>query len=97
MLLVVDTVDLFAGHLPVISGSDGGPRASGAAPADGLGIAPDGPLIAGPDGGPIGRTALVHARRRSNAIIHAGNSLNVDMCHKTGEFFLAWGCPGPAS
>jgi hypothetical protein len=60
----------------------------------GLDTAPDAPLIAGPDGGPVRRATLARARHRSNAIIRTGSNLNVDMCRKTGEFFLAWGLPG---
>ena len=61
---------------------------------DGLDTGPEAPLIAGPDGRPAGRAQVARARRRSNAIIRAGNNLNVDLCRKTGEFFREWGPPG---
>ena len=61
---------------------------------DGLDTGPRAPLVAGPDGRPVGRATVARARRRSNAVIRAGNNLNVDMCRKTGEFFREWGLPG---
>jgi hypothetical protein len=61
---------------------------------DGLDTGPEAPLVAGPDGRPAGRAAVARARRRSNAIIRAGNNLNVELCRKTGEFFREWGEPG---
>jgi integrase len=60
----------------------------------GLDTGPDAPLVAGPDGGPAGRAAVATARRRSSALIRAGNTLNVDLCRTTGEFFRSWGMPG---
>jgi hypothetical protein len=61
---------------------------------DGLDTGPEAPLVAGRDGRPAGRAAVARARRRSNAIIRAGNNLNVELCRKTGEFFREWGLPG---
>ena len=61
---------------------------------DGLDTGPEAPLVAGADGRPVGRAEVARARRRSNAIIRAGNNLNVDLCRKTGEFFREWGPPG---
>jgi hypothetical protein len=61
---------------------------------DGLDTGPEAPLVTGPGGRPAGRGEVDRARRRSNAIIRAGSRLNVDLCRKTGEFFLEWGEPG---
>lgn len=55
---------------------------------------PTAPLVAAPDGGPVRRAAVSRARHRSNAIIRAGGTLNVELCRKTGEFFREWGPPG---
>ena len=60
----------------------------------GVGAGPDAPLVAGPDGRPAGRAAVARARRRANAVIRAGSTLNVDLCRKTGAFFREWGLPG---
>src|SRR6266705_387067 len=59
----------------------------------GLDTGPDAPLVAGPDGGPATRATVATARRRSSALIRAGNTLNVDLCRTTGEFFRSWGMP----
>ena len=55
---------------------------------------PTAPLVAATDGGPVRRAAVSRARRRSNAIIRAGGTVNVELCRKTGEFFREWGPPG---
>jgi hypothetical protein len=60
----------------------------------GLDTGASAPLVAGPDGRPVGPAAVARARRRANAVIRAGNVLNVEMCRKTGEFFREWGLPG---
>jgi hypothetical protein len=60
----------------------------------GLDTGPQAPLVAGPDGRPAGRATVAKARRRANAVIRAGSTLNVDLCRKTGEFFREWGLPG---
>jgi hypothetical protein len=54
--------------------------------AAGLDTGPGAPLVTTADGRA--------ARRRSNALISAGNRLNIDLCRTTGEFFRAWGLPG---
>jgi site-specific recombinase XerC len=55
---------------------------------------PDAPLIAQPDGTVVTSSSLAQARRRSRALIHAGNSVNVELCMATGNFFRSWGLPG---
>jgi integrase len=60
----------------------------------GLDTGPDAPLIAGPDGRGVGRATVERARRRANAVIRTSSALNVELCRKTGEFFMEWGLPG---
>lgn len=43
----------------------------------------------------VGATlAVARARRRSQALIRAGNEVNVALCRATGDFFREWGLPG---
>jgi len=51
------------------------------------------PLVAAPDGS-AGADALAQATSRHEALIGAGNELNVFMCRMTGDFFREWGMPG---
>jgi hypothetical protein len=53
--------------------------------------APDAPLLL-----PTGRHAAASDRLRatSEALIGAGNDVNVTLCRATGDFFRAWGMPG---
>jgi hypothetical protein len=54
----------------------------------------DTPLIANHDGSPISSADVARARRRSRALIRAGNDVNVELCRATGNFFRDWGLPG---
>ncbi len=56
-------------------------------------LSDDAPLVAAPDGSP-GADAVRRARSRHEALIEAGNDLNVFMCRMTGDFFREWGMPG---
>lgn len=43
----------------------------------------------------VGATlAVARARKRSQALIRAGNNVNVALCRATGDFFREWGLPG---
>ena len=52
------------------------------------------PLIAAPGGGAVDADVLQAARARHEALIGAGNEVNVFMCRMTGDFFRTWGMPG---
>jgi hypothetical protein len=41
-----------------------------------------------------GSASVARARRRSQALIRAGNEVNVALCRATGDFFREWGLPG---
>jgi hypothetical protein len=38
--------------------------------------------------------SVARARRRSKSLIQAGNTINVELCMATGNFFRDWGLPG---
>lgn len=54
----------------------------------------DAPLIGAPGGGALDAGVLQAARARHEALIGAGNEVNVFMCRMTGDFFRTWGMPG---
>jgi hypothetical protein len=60
----------------------------------GLPLDLDAPLIARRDGRPATVGTVAYARRRNQALIKAGNYVNVTMCRATGDFFRTWGMPG---
>jgi hypothetical protein len=62
--------------------------------AVGLPLDPAAPLIARRNGMPATASTVAYARRRNQALIKAGNYVNVTMCRATGDFFRAWGMPG---
>lgn len=54
----------------------------------------DAPLFARSNGTAATAGSVAYARRRNQALIQAGNQVNVTMCRATGEFFRNWGMPG---
>ncbi|GAC1653113.1 MAG: hypothetical protein NVS4B8_28440 [Herpetosiphon sp.] len=60
----------------------------------GISVAADAPLIIRPNGKPATAATIAYARRRNQALIQAGNDVNVTMCRATGDFFRGWGMPG---
>lgn len=52
------------------------------------------PLIARRNGRAATASSVAYARRRNQALIQAGNHVNVTMCRATGDFFREWGMPG---
>ena len=54
----------------------------------------DRPLIELSGGTMSLRQSILHARRRSQALISTGSNVNVALCRATGDFFRSWGLPG---
>ncbi len=52
------------------------------------------PLLVQSDGSRVTAESVARARRRSKALIQAGNEVNVTLCRTTGDFFREWGLPG---
>jgi hypothetical protein len=57
-------------------------------------IGREAPLLVRRDGSAATRASVARARRLNAALIRSGNTINVELCRTTGDFFRAWGLPG---